>query len=268
MKRNILLAATVAVVLVSPALAVNSVERISAVDHEANLGTGGPSCPNGETPLLVQAPNQSNGLFSDANCAACGTGQQSIAEDFVLAADATIGQIVMWGGYFPGNQIPNPADSFTVIFHSDSASLPGGSVASETLVPTSAVTTGVTLFGVSELEIVFDITPVALTAGTYWVEIFTNSTGTTDQFFWEVGNLDGTNGRLNNAFSFSAPGAAWNTGNPVADVAVVLCPAAVVVVPDESILAIPTLGTIGLVTMVLLLLATGVFLMARRRQNG
>jgi uncharacterized repeat protein (TIGR01451 family) len=83
----------------------------------------------------------------------------------------------------------------------------------------------VVLFGVNEVLYVVDIAPVALPAGITWVEIFTNSAGNPDQFFWEVGNLDATNGIVNDAFSQAAPGGAWLTGNPVADNAFVLCPA-------------------------------------------
>ena len=267
MKRFSLQVLTLAVVLSAPALAADSVSRVLDVGQSPVVGGGGATCPNGMPPLLAQAANQVNGLFADANCAACASGQQSIADDFVLSSGATVGQIVIWGGYFPTNAVPNPSDAFTIIFHSDAATLPGGVLDSQTLVPTSAVPTGVTLFGVSEIEYVFDISPVALGAGTYWVEIFTNSSGTTDQFFWETGNLDGANGRLNDAFAQATPGVAWITGNPAADNAIVFCEPGVVA-PDESILAIPTLGTIGLVAMIGLLLAMGVVVMSRRRQNN
>lgn len=202
--------------------------RVSATSAAPSSVVGGFTCPNGGPLLISQQPNQSNGLFSDADCAACGTGQQSVADDFVLAAPASVGQIVLWGGYFPGNMIPGAPDSFTVIFHQDAALLPGANIDTQTLAPTSATTTGVTLFGVSEVLYVVDLTPVALPAGTFWVEIFTNTAGNTDQFFWEVGNLDAVNGRLNNAFATVVPGAAWNAGNPVADGAFALCGAGAV----------------------------------------
>ena len=197
--------------------------RVSPADAAPSAPEGGFSCPNGGPVLLDQPPNQSNGIFADADCALCASGQQSIADDFILAAPATVAQIVFWGGYFPGNLIPMPADPFTVIFHQEAANLPGVAIDTQNLVPTSATLTGVVLFGVSEVMYVLDITPVALPAGTFWVEIFANSVGNADQLFWEVGDLDPVNGRLNNAFAQAAPGVTWLTGNPVSDNALVLC---------------------------------------------
>jgi hypothetical protein len=81
----------------------------------------------------------------------------------------------------------------------------------------------VVLFGVNEVEIILDLTPVDLVAGTYWVEITTSTAGSSDTFFWEVGNLDGVAGRLNNAFALEVPGVSWITGNPVSDNALALC---------------------------------------------
>src|SRR5690606_6999157 len=40
--------------------------------------------------ILDQAPNQVNGLFIDVTCGLCGTGQQSIAENFVVTASVAL----------------------------------------------------------------------------------------------------------------------------------------------------------------------------------
>jgi len=224
--RTLIRSVLLAILLALPILAVaqaRSLDRISPTDAPPTAPEGGFSCPNGELLLLNQQPNQSNGVFSDADCDACGGGAQAIAEDFVLLADTTVSQIVFWGGYFPGNMIPGAPGTFDVTFHQDTANLPGANIDSQSVVATSVTTTGVVLFGVNEVEIVLDLVSVVLPAGTYWVEITTNTAGSTDSFFWEVGNLDGVAGRFNDAFAFEVPGVNWLAGNPTADNAVALC---------------------------------------------
>lgn len=59
------------------------------------------SCPNGESLLINQLPNQSDGFLADSDCEQdfCGpTGQQSVADDFVLSDATTVAQLVLWGG--------------------------------------------------------------------------------------------------------------------------------------------------------------------------
>ena len=66
--------------------------------------------------FLDQAPNQSNGIFSDSTCTLCG-GPQVLAANFNTSiAGPTVGitEIKMWGGYYPNN-IPNTTDDFTII---------------------------------------------------------------------------------------------------------------------------------------------------------
>ncbi|MCH9650001.1 MAG: proprotein convertase P-domain-containing protein [Deltaproteobacteria bacterium] len=207
-----------------PAEPIRLADKISPTDAPGSSPALGGSCPNGGPVLLNQPPNQTNGIFSDVNCASCtATGTQVVADNFTLAADATVAQIVMWGGYFPGNMIPDPVDPVTVIFHDDAGGTPGAAITTQGGIAPASSTTGVTLFGVSELQYVIDITPVALTAGTYWVEIFTNSPNA-DSFFWEVGDPDATNGIVGAVFSTTAPGTGWAaTGPPPNDFAITMC---------------------------------------------
>jgi hypothetical protein len=173
--------------------------------------------PRGNNALISQAPDQVNGLFSDTDCDFCGSGVQSIAENFTLTDTANIAQLVFWGAYFPNN-IP-ATDSFTVIFHSNGASLPGGTVSTEGgLSPTTRTLTGITLFGVNEYEYVLDITPVTLGPGTYWVELYNNTSTSAESWFWETGTLDPSAGIAGAAFDAATPGAAWGpiTGNDMA----------------------------------------------------
>jgi uncharacterized repeat protein (TIGR01451 family) len=252
--RTLIITAILVVVLglltVSMALAGPGVSADSLVS-----ASGGSSNPTGEssvtpadrglTLLLDQAPNQSNGLFSDADCGACGTGQQSIADNFVLTAPYTIEEIIIWSGYFPGNS--QPVDDIDVIFHANAGTLPGAAVSTETNVPATRVQTGVILFGVNEWMTTLTLAnPVELTAGTWWVEIFNNTVGNTDNYFWEVGDLDPVNGILNNSFAQQAPGVTWLTGNPVSDNAVQIygTPVAPPDVPDVAISKSPPTQTI------------------------
>ncbi len=214
-----------------------------------SLGNGG-TCPFDAPIILSQTPNQSNGIFADADCAACGTGAQAVAENFSLGAATDIGQIVMYSGYFPGDLFPTPADPWNVTFHADAGGLPGADLNTQTVVPVGVVT-GVTLFGVSEIEYTFTLAPFNLPAGTYWVEITTNSAGNADQAFWEVGDPDTIgNGIDGTAFATAVPGVAWNF-TAAQDFAVTLCGPADML-PDPP--AVPTLSQTGLTIMVLLLL--------------
>ena len=45
--------------------------------------------------------------------------------------------------------------------------------------------------------------------GTYWIEIYYNTGLGTDDWFWEVGNLDPLNGAAGIAFSPTTPGSVW-----------------------------------------------------------
>jgi hypothetical protein len=186
--------------------------------------------PSG-TDTLNQAPNGVNGYFSDPNCQLCPTGQQAMADNFVINAGGgsfQLNQITTWGGYFPGNT-PNATDDFDILIHNNAGGLPGATIIfSVTGIPaTTRVPTGVVLFGVDEYIYTFDLAaPPTLPNGTYWIEIINNTAPTPGvDYFWETGNLDPTNGILGGAFSTSAPGSAWNpnpddqatilTGTPV-----------------------------------------------------
>lgn len=164
---------------------------------------------------LDQAPNGVNGFFSDPDCQLCGTGQQSITDNFVVNEPGgafRLEQIDIWGGYFPGNT-PNPTDSFTILIHNDSGGTPGTVVFNLAGVQADTrVTTGVILFGVDEYHFTFVLAgqPV-LPNGTYWVEIFNTTAGNGGvDFFWETGDLDATHGIADSLFAVEVPGATWN----------------------------------------------------------
>jgi len=159
--------------------------------------------------LIDQAPNGFNGIFVDSSCDYCGTGQQTVGDNFVLSTAQTIEQIVFWTGYFPSD-VPLATDTLTVIFHQDNGGVPGATVATESNVPYMREQTGVVLFGVHEWVHTLTLaTPVTLGPGTFWLEIFNNTGFTGTDFFWETGNLDPVNGGYDAAFAFETPGVSW-----------------------------------------------------------
>ncbi len=174
-------------------------------------GNGVPDeCEVGEL-VIRQLPDEANGVFSDADCDYQG-GPIVLAEDFILSETRTIGSIVLWGGYFPDSQ-PGTGDDFTVIFHADAAGLPGTTVAAEDDVPTARVATGRTVFGMDEYLIILSLAnPIPLPPGTYHAEVFENTVGNTDCFFWQTGELDPDIGIAGMAFALVAPGTGWTRG--------------------------------------------------------
>ena len=223
-------------------------EKLSPTDNPPQTG----SAPEGDGVLISQPPNASNGLFNDGDCGACPTGAQSIADNFVLAAAADVGEVMWWGGYFPGDSFANW--DYTVMFHTDSGGLPGAMISSQTGTPT-ATPTGVVLFGVQEYEFDLILSPVALDAGTYWIELFTNTTGETDQAFWEVGDLDPINGIFDAVFSTTVPGTDWiNTG---VDQAFVLFEAT----------GVPTMGAVSFALLAAVLIGLGLAVMSHFKKR-
>jgi hypothetical protein len=160
---------------------------------------------------LLQTPNQVNGVFADLTCGICTTGLQIIAENFTVSTAGMgydLDEIFIWGGYYPGD-VPTAAP-FDIIISADAAGVPGATVCTASgITPTTDVLTGVSLFGVSEHLIQLNITPCNLADGTYWLYLYTD-TGAGDDFFWEVGNLDATNGIAGSLWSTTNPPAPWN----------------------------------------------------------
>lgn len=204
--RVLLLLITVAALL--PAVQVAAeVEGVSAVDQSPVAR----EMERGPDVMLLQPPNQLSGLFSDLTCDNCPSGLQVVADNFMVStagAGFELDQAIIWGGYFPSN-VP-VATPFEVVVHGDDAGAPGPILCSDTLFPTSDVLTGVVLFGVDEHMLTFDLSPCQLVDGTYWIQIFTDTGPVTDDWFWEVGDLDGVNGIPGSAWSQTQPPAPWN----------------------------------------------------------
>jgi hypothetical protein len=170
---------------------------------------------------LTQPPNQSNAIFSDASCDVCG-GPWVLADNVVIITGGVLSyvtQAIIWGGYYPNN-IPVAAN-FEIIIHSDAGGLPGATICQYSVTPTSDVLTGVVLLGVNEHQITLDFPYCDLADGTYFIEIYTDTGPGTDDWGWETGNVDPTNGIAGLAYAFSAPGSGW-TYEPTLDMAITL----------------------------------------------
>ena len=164
----------------------------------------GPKC-------MVQPPNQLNGIFSDLDCTPnCPTGMQILAENFVLNQEDQIDSLRWWGSYYPGDSEPD--DCFTVIFRNDDGTgMPGDEINRLECVAPARVQTGVVLFGVHEWEYWLDLDPnKVLGPGAYFVEIYTDTTGNPDIWFWETGNSDPNKGIPGQAFTLTLPEPPWN----------------------------------------------------------
>jgi hypothetical protein len=182
--------------------------------------------PPSRASTLSQPPNQSNGVFADAGCSICTGGEQSVADDFIVStggAGFDLKQILFWGGYY-STDTPPATDDFDVLIHSDNSGVPGTVICSETGITTAPRTaTGQSLFGVSEYIITIDLASTCTLAdGTYWIEIYNDTGSVDDDFFWEVGDLDGTNGIAGSLNATETPGITWTAGPPDAELAMQL----------------------------------------------
>ncbi len=152
----------------------------NGIPDEVDIATG-----PADVSYISQQPNHSSGNLSDADPHPS-LGVNKLADDFLLLRDGTVHKINIWGGY-TGNT-PVATDAFTVIFHENAGGLPGTVIATDATVASSRALTGETFLGVDEYAFNLTLTaPVSLTAGTYFVEIFNDTTGDATTFIWERG---------------------------------------------------------------------------------
>jgi len=169
------------------------------------------SCPEdcGECECISQLPNQSNGIFSDVDCDFCSTPVQILADQFIIWEETTVVGVNCWGGYYP-TDVPTDEDAFTLIFRNDSGGMPGAEIAKFGPLAGTRSQTGVVLFGVHEYLHELPV-ELALGAGTYWIELFNDTSGSAESWFWEAGDLDPANGIMGQAFTFDAyPLESWS----------------------------------------------------------
>lgn len=158
------------------------------------------------------------------------------ADNFTLSGSETIANIFWSGLYFGANTLTEP-DDFTIIFYSDSLGLPDNSGVLGTYTPGNTVNRVDSGGGADIYNYSVDISPLMLSAGTYWVSIFNNTSADTDDAWsWSLSSAVVTGGGdavsrlginaawtdLNSEFSFvlndtaavvPVPAAAWLMGS-------------------------------------------------------
>jgi hypothetical protein len=88
--------------------------------------------------------------------------------------------------------------------------MPGAEIAKFGPMTSARTATGVVLFGVDEYlhELALELT---LGAGTYWIELFNDTSGSTESWFWEAGSRDQAYGIAGQAYTFDAyPLESWS----------------------------------------------------------
>jgi MYXO-CTERM domain-containing protein len=155
--------------------------------------------------IISQAPNQISGAISDVRNAS------SFADDFIVdAGGESLGVLTWYGGYITNSATVN--DLFSIRIHGDAAGLPDGGAGFFDLSGLAAdtkVDTGTDVGGADEYRYTYDLGGLNLGTGTYWIEIFNDTSATGDLWFWETGDLDAVNGRFDSAFALENPGVTW-----------------------------------------------------------
>lgn len=205
------------------------------------------------TVVLNQPPNGVDAYISDSDY------PQSLADNFLVSSAVKITQIRIWGMYSI-THTPSATDNFTVIFHADSAGLPGAAISTQNNVPVTRQATGGTVYG-SYAEYVYTLnlaTPVNLGPGTYWVEIYNDTTADTNYFGWETGTLDPKNGIPNLAFADQVPGSSWHVSTSE--------DLAIEITQEPVAISIPTTNGWGMIIFVVLAGLGAVYHIRRQRR--
>ncbi len=213
-----------------------------------------------QTTVLSQVPNHMDNVRSDAQpFLPFVPSGDSVADNFILSSEKEINQIKIWGVYAYGNTAP-AADNFTVIVHSDSVGLPGNVLSTQHNVPVTRQLTGGTSGVFTEYVYTLRLNPVMLGAGTYWVEIYNDTPGSPDDFYWEFGILDPLKGIAGAAEALTAPGSNWQVlyiDSDRRDLAIEITTAPFV--------AVPTMTEWGMIILAVLLGIGTVYYLRRRR---
>lgn len=136
--------------------------------------------------LVDQAPNYTNAYFSDTGG---DFSNQQMAENFMLASSNTVGQIGVWGVYFPNNI---PSDNFSINIYADNGGNVPGSLLHSENVAASRVDTGNDAFGCDVYQYNFVLaSPFAATGGVqYWISVVNHAGSPNNNWGWMTANAD------------------------------------------------------------------------------
>ena len=129
------------------------------------------------------------------------------ADDFTLANSEFVTR-VLWTGVFALDNIPPATDDFSILFYDDNAGSVGALNSTFNVGNNvNRTDTGVDLVASFDIyEFSASISGININAGqTYWVSIYNNTPGVTDDFFWTMINGDG-NSQANDTGT-------WEAGN-------------------------------------------------------
>jgi len=136
------------------------------------------------------------------------------AERFDLLAAKTIVKVRIWGGYQPSSM--SPSDHFTVVFHhrDPDSGLVGETISLQTPRRTAVQRSGFNINRVPEWSIALELSePVVLPAGSYWVEVYANTSANAASFFWSSAKYIWPI-MMPSASAGQAPGVNWTTSGP------------------------------------------------------
>lgn len=192
----------------------DSCDLASGASKDCNTNGLPDDCELGIRDLKVafrQRPEESTGIYADADCKLCDSaGSQSAAVGFRFSKRTVLSAVHVWGAFYPSDARPD-VDAFSVILHDIENDLPGNTIASFDGLPAERAETGVTLtLEVPELKFEIDLPqPVTLEPGSYYIEVFNDTTGSSDTFIWEYGVSVATTSIAGTPFADEAPGQTW-----------------------------------------------------------
>lgn len=164
---------------------------------------------------------------------------QLVADDFTLAADATLRSITFFGAYAGPGPNAQP-DNFGIFILNDAGGQPGTVILGEAVTPSGRGNTGMLIGTIPVFRWGANFTPTALTGGTtYWVAVVGLDVDPTNNFFWAT-----TSGGNGTPGQFSVDGgSSWSqVGNMDADPDELVFQLSVSPVPEPGSLALLALG--------------------------
>jgi hypothetical protein len=128
-----------------------------------------------DTTVYQQAPTQDGYLLADH-------GVQQVYDDFALSSSAAVNGLTWYGAF-----IAAAPSTFTIDFYSNSGGAPGTLIGSDTATSNGSATGG-SIFTSPEEVYSASLTPLTLSAGTYWIEITADTSGS---WKWESASSGG-----------------------------------------------------------------------------
>ena len=171
---------------------------------------GGENCANcpgdcGACRCLSQPMAGGPAYYCDIACDLCDPETaQVLADNFNIYEPTTLHAVRFWGTYMPGTSVP-ATDAFTITIRDSLGSYPDKEVV---IVGPTAGTRTMVSSGVYEYTVTIGDT---LEPGTYWLEIYNDTAGSTETWGWYGGVNDPQFGAANAAYTGTMP-EDWSIG--------------------------------------------------------